>query len=377
MLLRNATIYEENYILPNSSLEVKDGKISSIGNTKPASGHVISLPSHYHVIPGFIDLHIHGAGGADTMDATQESLATIAKHLAIEGTTSFLATTMTQECAQIEAALANVNEYIHTPTKGAEVLGIHLEGPFLSEKKPGAQAVKHITKGTVEQLKHWQEIAGGNIRLVTLAPEEDDNHALTTYLKETGVIASVGHSNATYAEVEEAVQHGVSHVTHLFNQMSGMHHREPGVVGAAMLNEDLMVELIADGHHVAPPILKLAYKQIGNERLMLISDAMRAACMEEGTYELGGQQVTVNKDARLEDGTLAGSLLTLQQACKNMMSYTSCSLQDVIQMASYNPAKQLGMLDRKGSIKVGKDADIVVLDDQFNVYMTIVGGEVI
>jgi N-acetylglucosamine-6-phosphate deacetylase len=200
---------------------------------------------------------------------------------------------------------------------------------------------------------------------------------MVRYLKESGIIASIGHSDATYEQVVEAIEAGANHLTHLFNQMKGLHHREPGVVGAAFLHDELKAEIIADGVHVRPEMVKLAYKQKQREGLILITDSMRAKCLKNGTYDLGGQEVTV-KDGKavLEDGTLAGSILKLGQAFKNILNYTGCSIEDAIQMASVNPAKQLNIYDRKGSIAKGKDADIVILDHNREIFMTICRGEV-
>ncbi|MYL33934.1 N-acetylglucosamine-6-phosphate deacetylase [Pontibacillus yanchengensis] len=378
MLLTNGTIYTEQGKRENGSIFIDNGKIASLNRNRATGEHqVIELPESYKIIPGFIDLHIHGAGGADMMDATPEALATISKRLAERGTTSFLATTMTQADENIEAALKNARTCIDHQTTGSEILGVHLEGPFISPGRAGAQPSEHIRKGSVDMFQRWQEAAGNHIRLVTLAPEEDNDYALTSYLKETGVVASIGHSDATYEQVNEAVEKGITHATHLFNQMRGLHHREPGVVGATMLNKAIRAELITDGFHVSPAMIQLTYQQLGRERLMLITDAMRAQCMPEGKYDLGGQDVFVEGAmAKLSDGTLAGSILTLDQALKNTMIYTGCSLEDVIQMASYNPAKELGIQNKKGSIGVGKDADLVVLDDNNEVYMTLCKGEV-
>ncbi|MFC0525387.1 N-acetylglucosamine-6-phosphate deacetylase [Pontibacillus salicampi] len=374
MLLTNGIIYAEDGT--KHALRMKNGKIVSF-ETGEHGEDAIVLPDGYQVLPGFLDLHIHGAGGADTMDATPDALATIARRLAERGTTGFLATTITQSKEQIEAALANVASYQQQSEGGAAVLGIHLEGPFISPKRAGAQPTEHIQPGSVQLFQRWQQLANGAIRLVTLAPEEDEDYQLTTHLQETGVVASIGHSDATFDEVNEAVEKGISHATHLFNQMRGLHHREPGVAGAVFLNEAIRTELITDGMHVSPPMVQLSFRHIGAERLILITDAMRAQCMPEGKYELGGQEVFVEGNAaRLADGTLAGSILTLSQALHNVMEYTGCTMWDVIQMASTNPAKELGIENEKGSIAIGKDADLVVLDEQNEVYMTIIAGEI-
>ncbi|RFU63276.1 N-acetylglucosamine-6-phosphate deacetylase [Bacillus sp. V59.32b] len=382
-LIKHIHIYTENTVKENGFIKIKNGKIIEIGSsntqlTEQDQYEEITLPAHCKAIPGLIDVHIHGVNGADTMDATIGALETMATALPKEGTTSFLATTITQENEAIERALRNASDYIsdHQSPGKAEILGIHLEGPFVNSKRAGAQPVEYIVDPNVELFKKWQELSNDTIRLVTLAPEQPGGLQLIKYLKENGIIASIGHSDATYEEVLDAITAGATHVTHLFNGMKGMHHREPGVVGAALLRDELQTELIADGIHVRPEMVKLVYNQKGPGGLLLITDAMRAKCLKNGTYDLGGQDVIVRDDkAFLHDGTLAGSILKMDQAVKNMLSFTDCSLESVIEMASVNPAKQLNVFDHKGSIAEGKDADLVILDENHDVVMTFCKGK--
>ncbi|MFC7441463.1 N-acetylglucosamine-6-phosphate deacetylase [Laceyella putida] len=383
LMIRNVTIYAETGKIAPGYIELVDGKIKNFGPMNqmpdPKGVQVIELSEAHRIIPGMIDVHIHGAGGADTMDATVEALDTMAVHLAKEGTTSFLATTITQSHDNIEAALVNAAHYIeqHQAPGKAECVGVHLEGPFINKKRAGAQPPEYIVNPDREQFAKWQEMARGWIRLVTLAPEEPGGLELTRYLKETGVIASIGHSDACYHHVAEAIDAGLSHVTHLFNGMRGFHHREPGVAGAALLRDELMVEMIVDGIHIERNSVKVAYKQLTSERIVLITDSMRAKCLKSGTYDLGGQEVTVTEtDARLADGTLAGSILKMKDAFKNMHHFVDCSIEQLIQMTAGNAAKELKLDDRKGSIAVGKDADIVVLDENLEVMMTICRGAI-
>ncbi len=385
VIIKHLQVYLETGVIPDGYVVMEDGKITAAGEMERFSPaldkeEAISFSGRkMKAIPGFIDLHIHGADGADAMDATPEALGKIAKALPAEGTTSFLATTMTGSAAAIENALENAADFIEGgDTDGAEALGIHLEGPFISPKRAGAQHPGNITKPDKEQFKKWQEKARGHIRLVTMAPEEEGGLELASYLKETGVIASIGHSDATYEQAVEGIKAGISHATHLFNGMRGLHHREPGVAGTVLLHDEVKAEIIADGIHVRPEMVKLAYKNKTRDGLILITDAMRAKCLGTGRYDLGGQEVTVDeKQATLADGTLAGSILKLKDAAANVMAYTGCALEDIIQMASVNPARQLGVSDRKGSIASGKDADITILDEHHDVAMVFCRGRLV
>jgi N-acetylglucosamine-6-phosphate deacetylase len=382
ILLKNAVVYAEDQEIDKGLLLIKDGKIEAIGSKMEGnlgeSVQEVILPESYKIIPGFVDVHIHGANGADTMDCTDEALENMASSLPQAGTTSFLATTITQSKDLLEKALRQTGEYISDKQKSgqAEILGIHFEGPFINPTKAGAQPLQHIIPADIDLFEKWLDLSKETIKLITLAPEMPHGTELVQFLKEKGIVASIGHSDATFEEVGQAIQAGASHITHLFNQMRGLHHREPGVVGAAYLRKELMVEIIADGIHVSPEMVKVSYELITPERMILITDAMRAQFLSDGEYDLGGQRVFVKKGkALLEDGTLAGSVLTMAQAFKNILSFTDCSVRDAVQMSSYNPAKQIGVLDRKGSLKVGKDADLVILDENNDVVMTFCRGQ--
>ncbi len=374
----------ENEVAESIYILIENEKIQAIGPIHALPSHLtnvekIDIPVNQCVVPGFIDVHIHGAAGADTMDASIEALETIAKALPAEGTTSFLATTITQKHENIENALRNTAQYLKSNnTLGkAEILGVHLEGPFINEIHAGAQPKEFIINPDIELFKHWQALADGNIKLVTLAPELENGTNFVRYLNENGVIASIGHSDARYEEMESAVHAGAKQVTHLFNAMRGLHHREPGVVGSALLFKELMVELIADGIHVRPEVMKLIINAKGTEGVILITDAMRAKCLKNGMYDLGGQDVAVaDGKALLADGTLAGSILKMNDSIKNILAAAEISLLEAVQMASVNPAKQLNVYDRKGSISVGKDADFTILKDDYQVEMTLCRGEI-
>lgn len=379
--ITNVNIISETQEINMGSLQIKDGKIDQISfQFIGGADHVIDGKGKgWTLLPGFVDVHIHGANGHDVMDATEEALSGMASQLPKEGTTSFLATTMTQSDEAISKALSNAGRYVDDqPESGqAELLGVHLEGPFISEKKVGAQPIDYVVSPSVDLFQAWQKESRNHIRLVTLAPEVEGGLGFIEYLTSQGVVASIGHSDASLSTVNQAVQKGARHITHLYNQMSGLHHREPGVVGAAFLNDDVKVEMIVDHIHVQKDAIHIAYQFTKADRTILITDAMRAKCLPEGTYDLGGQDVIVsNGEARLANGALAGSILTLEEAARNMKAGNNLSYADLASITSSNAAKQLDVFDRKGSISIGKDADLVLLDDQDQVIMTICRGAV-
>lgn len=379
LLIRNVNVYLEKEVLVNGSLLIERGKIKAIFREKEIPN---SYPSHFKImdvgglnaVPGFIDGHIHGANGSDVMDGTEESLDNIAKVLPKEGTTSFLATTITQSQENIELALQNIADY-QIKEGFAEVLGIHLEGPFIEESRKGAQPLEHIHRPDKVLFDKWQAIANNKIKTITMAPEHDEDGSFIRYLAEQGINVSAGHTAINFNGMKKAVLHGVKQVTHLCNAMNGIHHRDIGVVGAAFLLEELRAELIADGIHVVPEMLKLIYQNMGSERLLLITDAMRAKCLNAGTYDLGGQMVFVDEEkAVLEDGTLAGSILKMDQGVRQLLRLPGVGFEDIIKMTSANPAKQIGYFDRKGSIEEGKDADILLVDNKYNIRYTFCRG---
>lgn len=373
-------VFTENEIVTTGSLLVENGKIKTIFTEQEAPNRLSEQVkeidgSHLNVIPGFIDGHIHGAAGADVMDGTTEAINTMANVLPREGTTSFLGTTITQSPEQIEQALETMGNYTNQPGK-AELIGIHLEGPFIEADKAGAQPVKYIIKPDIEQFKKWQQLSKDTIKTITLAPEHDLDGSFINYLHKTGVNVSAGHTAIDFAGTKQAVSHGVRQLTHLCNAMTGIHHRDIGAVGASFQLKELRAELIADGIHVAPEMMQLIYDNVGSERIILITDAMRAKYLEPGEHELGGQPVIVTEDrAVLKEGhSLAGSILKMHEGAQNLLKLDGVSLMNVIEMASINPAKQIGIFDRKGSVAVGKDADLLLVDDQLNIKYTICRG---
>lgn len=365
--------------LHNGLVVVGNGTITYAGKAdeygKALPDHVVTVEDGW-ICPGFVDMHMHGIDGYDTMDGTPESIQAISTALARHGVTSFLATTMTAPYAQLEQVLVNIAQYSREGLPGAQAIGIHLEGPWINPRYKGAQKEENIAIPKLDAVQKLYGLSEGLIKVVTIAPEQPEALEAIAWLKERDVIVSAGHTGATFAQATEAVDAGVRHFTHCFNAMTGLHHREPGVVGAAMYHEQLSTELIADGIHVHPAVMKILYRVKTAERLALVSDSMRAAAMGEGTYDLGGQEVHVHDNqAKLADGTLAGSILTLNRAVGNMVTLSGVSLSDAVEMASLTPASILGFGERKGRLAAGYDADITVLNTQFDVTMTFVAGK--
>lgn len=328
------------------------------------------------VLPGFIDVHIHGAAGADVMDANRAGLATMARFLVTHGVTAFLATTMTAPHAATVAAVKAVAAYCPQQQEGARLLGVHLEGPYISPHFPGAQPATAIRP---PNLAEFAELAAaGPVRMITLAPEVPGAETLIRAARSRDITVVLGHTNATYEECLVAVELGVSQATHTYNAMSGLHHRHPGTLGAVLSHDDLYAQLIADNIHVHPAGIKILARCKGSERTVLITDAMRAAGMGPGQYDLAGQTVTVADGAcRLADGTLAGSILTMDQALRNFIAATGHSLAEAWPTASRTPACSIGLGHEVGSLAPGHRADLVVLDSQLDVVATVVGGEVV
>lgn len=353
-------------------------KIAAIGGDIPQA-EVLPLPEGAVVVPGFIDEHIHGAGGADAMDGNVDALATIAETVAKEGTTAFLATTMTQSSDRILGAMRAVKQYrLQNSAAGARLEGIHLEGPFISPAFKGAQPEKFIAKPDINVFNEYNEASGNAIKIVTLAPEAEGMSAFIGYLKSKGIIASIGHTSAKERDVAAALNCGASHVTHTFNAQSPIHHRDIGAAGSALLYDSLVCEIIADTIHVSVPAMKLLFKSKDRDSVILITDAMRAKGLSDGVSELGGQTVYIRgSEARLVDGTLAGSVLKMNCTVKNAVEKVGIDFGRAIDSATINPAKALGIDGETGSIDLGKRADFAVLSKDFDVLYTIRDGNII
>ncbi|MDP9750999.1 N-acetylglucosamine-6-phosphate deacetylase [Thermoanaerobacter pentosaceus] len=376
ILLKHGEIYTEKGIIYNGDVLISEDKIVEIGkDLYNVDAEVIDVEGK-KIVPGFIDIHIHGGVGHDTMDANYEALNAISVHLARHGVTSFCATTMTMDVPYILNALKNINETMKKGTAGAQILGTYVEGPFISKEHKGAQDEKYIIPPDKNLFDEFLEIAGGNIKVIALAPEKDPEGSFIEHVTKKGVKVSLGHTNATYEEMKNGVEHGATIAVHTYNGMKGLHHREPGALGEVFLDDRIYSEIIVDFIHTHPASVKLLIKIKGTDKVILISDAMSACGLGDGEYKLGGQKVFVkNGEARLESGSLAGSTLTLDKAVKNITSL-GVPLFEACKMASLNPAKAIGVDDRKGIIEVGKDADIVVLNNDLTVYMTIIEGKV-
>lgn len=373
MLIKNCNIIYLDKIEKGSVL-IENGKIKEINPSNVNDTEVIDTEGLY-LSPGFIDVHIHGAGGCDTMDGTVESINTIAKTIVEHGTTSFTPTTMTVAAEDIRKSMKVIKKLKEEGTEGANVLGAHLEGPFISPKAIGAQNPNFLLAPSVENYNKIVGDYGDAVVSITMAPEVEGAKELIKYLSDNGVTVSMGHTKATYDEAIEGIKCGACHSTHLYNAMTPFTHREPGVVGATF-DTDITTETISDGIHISYPALRTAYKQKGTDKVLLVSDAMEACGMPDGQYSLGGQDVIVkNGAARLLDGTLAGSVLTLDKAVKNIYSNSNYPLNEVVRMATYNGAKHCHVEDHKGLIKEGYDADLILFNEDIEIQKVFVKGK--
>lgn len=357
-------------------LEVTEGKIEAVlpYGTKAADQDYGTK----RILPGFIDVHTHGAYGYDTNEADPEGLKGWMQKIPEEGVTGILPTTVTQSEEVLTNAVANVARVVEEGYEGAEILGIHFEGPFLSMEFKGAQPPEHIARGTVEQFQKYQKAAKGLIKYITLAPEEDTDLALTRYCAEHGVVVSVGHTGATYEEAALAIANGATSMTHVFNGMTGFHHRKPGVVGAAFRFRDTFGEIICDGCHIDPVALNNYFAAKGRDYGILITDSL---CAKNGPadrqYELGGHRYSLYEDgsAHLTDGTLAGSTLKVNEGLRILVEEALVPFDTALNACTINPARALGVDNRKGKLIAGYDADMVVLDDEYQVVQTYCKGK--
>ncbi len=367
MFLVNAAYLDQDFRLVRGDLEIEGGRIRQVGEKLSWSQNDLVVDCQgYTIVPGFVDVHIHGCAGADTCDGKRESIDAMAEFLLTKGVTSFCPTTMTVDRAEIEAALLAAKACVDQPGPGARVVGVNMEGPFIAAARKGAQKEEAILPPDPELFRHFQELSGGIVRLVDIAPEQPGGLAFIREVKDLCAV-SIAHTTANYDQAKESFDAGITHATHLFNAMSGLHHRDPGVVGAVFDDSRVYAELICDGFHIHPAALRTAFQVLG-DRALVISDSMRANGMPEGEpFDLGGQMVTVREGkATLADGTIAGSVSNLHQEVKNLVSF-GIPLEQAVKAASLIPARSIGLEEEIGSIAPGKRADLVVLDENLDI----------
>lgn len=369
MLFVNGKLYDDNFVLRNYDMRVTEGKITNLGPrgsiAAESEEEVIDIQGKT-LVPGMFDTHIHGALGKDVMDADPESLEVISRYLASKGTTSFLPTTMTMGVEHLKPVFE-----LQGKLSGAHMLGYHMEGPFIAMDKKGAQNGDYVRQATVEEMEIYGDNA--NIRIITMAPEIENALDFIRKMKDK-VVISMGHSSAKYEEAKAAIEAGALSVTHCFNAMNQMQHRSPGIIGAAV-QAGIYGELIADGLHIHPAVVYCNYKMFGPERMILVSDSLRATGLGDGTYEFGGQPMYVKDNiARVGDGAIAGGMSNTWQNVKNCYEW-GIPLADAIRMGSLTPASLIGEDKNKGSLAVGKDADFLLINDQLDLLEVYLNGE--
>jgi N-acetylglucosamine-6-phosphate deacetylase len=378
LLITNAKIITPTAIIDRGWLVCEGKLIRAIGwNDAPYYETVEQIDAEgLTLLPGFIDVHVHGGDGHEIMDANPDGLRAMARFYAQHGVTSFLATTWTDSRARIRAGLEVTAKLQGSQPDGATILGAHLEGPYINAEKCGAQRPEDVRRAGREEATAFLDLEV--IRLVSLAPEFEENHWLIRECVKRGITVSVAHTAATYQQITAAVELGLSHATHTYNAMTGLSHREPGTLGAVMTLDNVYCELIADNIHVHPAAMKLLYTVKGANRLILITDAVRGAGQADGEYKIDNRTVVVKDGAvRLPDGTLAGSTLTMERGLNNLMAATGLPIESLWKTTSLNAARSIHVSDRKGSLEAGKDADLVLLDEDIQVRLTVADGRIV
>lgn len=383
----SGTIYTPMEEIPNGVILVGGHRVIKVGprgQLKIPPGATVIDNHDRIIVPGFVDMHLHGAAGHDLMEATPEAVSTVATYLARHGTTSFLATTVTASLDRTLRAARGLGEIIRASQRsqgasekiaGAQPVGIHFEGPFLNVKKRGAHPASQIRKPSIAILARMLEAADGAARVLTLAPEVDGALAVLEYARSRGLRVGIGHSNATYEEAERAIAAGATHAVHCYNAMRPFGHRDSGIIGAVLTDDRVSAEVIADGVHVEPAAIRLLVKSKGLGRVVLVSDSLSGAGMPDGDYRLGSFSVRVAGGVcRTMEGNLAGSTLTLDAALRNLSNFTAASYRECLHCATLNPARMLGLDKEKGVIAPGADADLTILDRNYYVTQTYVRG---
>jgi len=380
-LIINAKIILPHRVIPRGWLIVRHGRIAAFGQgevtkTTSSQDEIIFDADGKMLLPGFIDVHVHGGAGSEAMDATPEAIHTLSAFYASHGVTSFLATTWTDSRSRIQAALENIAALTGTQLKGAALIGAHIEGPFLNPARSGAQNLADIRRAEPDEALAFLDT--GAVRLLALAPEYPENHWLIRECAQRGIAVSAAHTAATYDQMCAAVEMGLTQTTHTYNAMTGLHHREPGTLGAALTLPQLRCELIGCYAHVHPAAMQVLWLTKGAHGVILVTDAVRGAGMPDSSYTINDRVVTIKDGAaRLDDGTLAGSTVTFDDAVRNFMGATGEPLENIWQTTSLNAARAVGVSARKGSIEIGKDADLILVDSQINVALTMVEGRIV
>jgi len=377
MRIINGTLLTPHVALEDHTLVVEDGKIVDLvpsGEERAGRREEVLDAQGLWVVPGLIDVHVHGGAGHDTMDATPQAIHGMACFFAQHGVTSFLATTVAAPPQLIRQAIENAVR-CPVPSDGAHPLGVHVEGPYLNPAYGGAQPSQYLRNADPAEYEAWLE--SGFVRLISVAPEREGCLALIRRGGEAGVEFAVGHSEASYEQTVQAADLGLRQATHTFNGMLGLHHRSPGTVGAVLADDRIFAQIIPDGVHLHPAVVKLVVRAKGLARTILITDAVRAAGLEDGDYTLAGETITVRGGVcRTAAGGLAGSTLTMDAAVRNTMKFAGLSLGEALTMATATPAEAMGWSGRKGILASGADADVVLLDADLNVRLTMAAGRV-
>lgn len=378
-IIYNGKIICGDTVIPRGYINIEDGIITEIGSGGPTKktairpvqdgAHWIDAEGNY-VSAGFIDLHVHGVGICDLYKDTANAIKNMTKILASQGVTSFLPTLITAPIDKIINALSVM--------KDMDILGINLEGPFINPQKKGAHPIEDIRKPDVKELNQIIEASGGRLRIITIAPELPGALELLGILKENSIIPAIGHTMASYEDTMTAIDKGFIHISHTFNAMTPFHHRAPGAIGAILMRKEVTTEIIADGIHVHPAVVKFLCQLKERDKIILVTDALIGIMRKDDKAFFAGVEITSNGfGAYSSDGTLMGSVVPMNKAILNMIKFTDLDLVSGIKLATINPANLLGVGNRKGTIEIGKDADIVILGDDLSVKTTIIGGKVV
>lgn len=381
LLIHNGTLVLPNRLLEGGSVGIVDGKIASLGQTseKLGNGYDTVIDAEGRLIcPGFIEMHTNGALGHDFLDANLDELEAIARFQAQHGTTGFLATLCTAPQARTVHAASNIKAFNAGTHDGATLLGIHLEGPYFNPLFRRVHPLEHVRVYTPDELDEVMRASDGAVRLFTLAPEMPSALEFIHTLTRNGIVAAIGHTNATYDEAMKGFDAGITFSTHTFAAMREMHHREPGAAGASLADDRITAEILSDGLHLHPAMVQLAWRAKGTQRIVIATDAMAGAGLPDGEYLLAGQKVAVKEGRTISpEGRIAGGIGTMDVAVRNMQDWLGLPIYETVRMATSNPAHMIGIGDRKGRLRSGMDADLLVCDRRFTPWLTIAQGKIV